>query len=76
MASTSCVGRPRTRSAHLPTEIPVAFKADRPRTKSVYKVKVKGNSKKKLSNKLRLRSIIRSRFPQFANSKSTRRPSS
>ena len=31
-----------------PTPIPVASKAARPRTKSVYKVKVKGNSKKKL----------------------------
>ena len=48
MASTSRAGRPRTRSAHLPTCIPVASKAAKPRAKSVYKAKVKGNSKKKL----------------------------
>ena len=36
------------RSAHLPKCIPVTSKAARPRAKSVYKVKVKGNSKKKL----------------------------
>ena len=49
-ASTSRAGRPRMRSAHLPTHIPVASKAARPRAKSVYKaqVKGKGNSKKKL----------------------------
>ena len=47
-ASTSRAGRPRTRSVHLPTCIPVASKAARPRAKSVYKAKVKGNSKKKL----------------------------
>ena len=47
-ASTSRAGRPRTRSAHLPTHIPVASKAARPRAKSVYKAKVKGNCKKKL----------------------------
>ena len=46
-ASTSRAGRLRTRSAHLPTCIPVASKAARPRAKSVYKAKVKGNSKKK-----------------------------
>ena len=44
MASTSRAGRPRTRSVHLSTHIPVACKAARPRAKSVYK----GNSKKKL----------------------------
>ena len=48
MASTSRAGRPRMRSAHLPTHIPVASKAAKPRAKSVYKAKVKGNSKKKL----------------------------
>ena len=52
MASTSRAGRPRmrSRSVHLPTHIPVAFKAANPRTKSVYKaqVKSKSNSKKKL----------------------------
>ena len=48
MASTSRAGRPRTRSVHLPTHIPVASKAARPRAKSVYKAKEKGNSKKKL----------------------------
>ena len=51
-ASTSRAGRPRMRSAsvHLPTHIPVASKAAKPRAKSVYKaqVKGKGNSKKKL----------------------------
>ena len=51
MASTSRAGRPRMRPVHLPTHIPVAFKAAIPRTKSVYKaqVKGKGNCKKKLS---------------------------
>ena len=48
MASTSRAGRPRTRSVHLPTCIPVASKAAKPRAKSVYKAKVKSNSKKKL----------------------------
>ena len=52
MASTSRSGRPRMRSvsAHLPTHIPVASKAAKPRAKSAYKVQVKGkgNSKKKL----------------------------
>ena len=47
-ASTSRAGRPRMRSLHLPACIPVAHKAARPRAKSVYKAKVKGNSKKKL----------------------------
>ena len=44
MASTSKAGRPRTRSrsVHLPTCIPVASKAARPRAKSVYKTQVKG----------------------------------
>ena len=50
MASTSRSHRPRMRSAHLPTHIPVASKAAKPRAKSVYKAKVKGKgtSKKKL----------------------------
>ena len=52
-ASTSRVGRPRTRSVHLPTCIPVTSKAAKPRVKSLskvvkYKAKVKGTSKKKL----------------------------
>ena len=51
-ASTFRAGRPRTRSVseHLPTHIPVASKAAKPRAKSVYKaqVKGKGDSKKKL----------------------------
>ena len=51
-ASTSRAGRPRIRSisVHLPTCIPVASKAAKPRAKSVYKaqVKGKGDSKKKL----------------------------
>ena len=51
-ASTSIAGRPRTRSrsAHLPTHIPIASKAAKPRAKSVYRaqVKGKGDSKKKL----------------------------
>ena len=46
-SSTSRAGRSGMRSAHLPTCIPVAPKAARPRAKSVYKAKVKGNSKKK-----------------------------
>ena len=47
---TSRPGRPRMRSAHLPTCIPVASKAPKPREKSVYKAQVKDedNSKKKL----------------------------
>ena len=52
MASTSRAGRPRmrSRSVHLPTHIPVASKATKPRAKSVYKaqVKGKGDSQKKL----------------------------
>ena len=42
-ASTSRVGRPRTRSqsVHLPTRIPIASKAVGPRTKSVQKTQVK-----------------------------------
>ena len=47
MASTSRVGRPRmtSQSVHLPTCIPVASKAVRPRTKSVHKTQVKGKGK-------------------------------
>ena len=43
-ASTSRAVRPRTRSrsAHLPTHIPIASKAVRPRAKSVQKTQVKG----------------------------------
>ena len=50
MASTSRAGRPRMRSVHLPTHIPITSKAAKPRVKSVYKAQVKGkvNSKKKL----------------------------
>ena len=52
MASTSRAGRPRmrSRSVHLPTRIPVASKAAKPRAKSVYKAQVKGKgySKKRL----------------------------
>ena len=57
-ASTSRAGRPRMRltSAHLPSHIPMAPKAVKPRTKSVQKTQVKGkgtgkgeNTKKKLS---------------------------
>ena len=48
MASASRVGRPRIRSVHLPTCIPVASKAGKPRPKSVYKAKINGTSKKKL----------------------------
>ena len=47
-ASTSRAGIPRTRSMHLPTHILVASKASKARAKSVYKAKVKGNSKKRL----------------------------
>ena len=44
MASTSGAGRPRmrSRSVHLPTHIPIASKAVRPRTKAVQKTQVKG----------------------------------
>ena len=42
MASTSRAGRPRTRSVHLSTHIPIASKAVRPRAKSVQKAQVKG----------------------------------
>ena len=47
MASTSRAGRPRmrSRSAHLPTCIPVASKAVRPRAKPVQKTQVKGKGK-------------------------------
>ena len=47
MASTSRAGRPkmRSRSVHLPTHIPVASKAVRPRAKSVQKTQVKGKGK-------------------------------
>ena len=43
-ASTSRVGRLRTRlgSVYIPTHIPVASKAVRPRAKSVQKTQVKG----------------------------------
>ena len=46
-ASTSRDGRPRTRSrsAHLPTQIPIASKAVRPRAQSVQKSQVKGKGK-------------------------------
>ena len=49
MASTSRAGRPRMglRSVHLPTCIPVASKAAKPRAKSVYKAEVKGKGDKK-----------------------------
>ena len=49
MASTSRAGRPRmsSRSVHLPTHIPVASKAVRPRAKSVQKPQVKGKGKDK-----------------------------
>ena len=60
-ASTSRAGRPRmrSRSVHLPSHIPMAPKAVRPRTKSVQKIQVKGKGKgtgkgkstKKKSNK-------------------------
>ena len=46
-ASTSRVGRPRTRSrsAHLPSHIPVAPKAGKPRTKSAQRTQAKGKGK-------------------------------
>ena len=46
-ASTSRAGRPRTRSrsAHLPSHIPIAPKAVRPRTKSALRTQVKGKGK-------------------------------
>ena len=57
MASTSRAGRPRmrSRSVHLPTHIPAASKAVRPRAKSVHKtqakVKGKGTGKGKSDKK-------------------------
>ena len=53
MASTSTAGRPRmrSRSVHLPTCIPVASKAAKPRARSVYKAQVKGKSDEKKSGK-------------------------
>ena len=52
-ASTSRAGRPRTssRSVQLPTCIPVASKASKPRAKSVCKAEVKGKSDKKKPGK-------------------------
>ena len=49
MVSTSRASRPRmrSRSVHLPTHIPVASKAAKPRAKSVYKAQVKGMGDKK-----------------------------
>ena len=49
MASTSRAGRPpmSSRSVHLPTHIPIASKAVRPRTKSVQKTQVKGKGTSK-----------------------------
>ena len=49
MASTSRAGRPRmrSRSVHLPTCIPVASKAAKPREKSAYKAQVKSKGDKK-----------------------------
>ena len=46
-ASTSRSGRPRmrSRSVHLPTRIPIASKAAKPRAQSVHKAQVKGKSK-------------------------------
>ena len=48
-ASMSRAGRPkmRSRSVHLPTCIPIASKAVRPRAKSVQKTQVKGKGKGK-----------------------------
>ena len=53
MASTSRAGRPRTRSrsVHLPTHIPVASKAVRPRGKSIHKTRVKGKGRGKSDKK-------------------------
>ena len=55
MASTSRAGRPRrrSRSVHLPSCIPVAPKAVKPRTKSAQRTQVKGNGagKGKSTNK-------------------------
>ena len=47
MPSTSRAGRPRTRSrsVHLPSHIPVAPKAAKPRTKSAQRTLAKGNGK-------------------------------
>ena len=47
MTLTSRAGRPRTRSrsVHLPSCIPIAPKAVRPRAKSAQKTQVKGKGK-------------------------------
>ena len=47
MTSTFRAGRPKTRSrsAHVPTHIPIASKAVRPRARSVQKTHVKGKGK-------------------------------
>ena len=46
-ASTSKAGRPkaRSRSVHLPTQIPIASKAGKPRALPVQKSQVKGKGK-------------------------------
>ena len=60
MASTSRAGRPRmrSRSAHLPTCIPIASKAAKPRAKSVHKAQVKGKSKGDSKKKLGKATIV------------------
>ena len=49
MASTSRASRPRkrSRSAHLPTCIPIASKEVRPRAQSIQKTQVKGKGRGK-----------------------------
>ena len=56
MASTSRTGRPRmrSRSVHLPSCIPIAPKAVRPRTKYAQGTQVKGKGKGKSTNKKKL----------------------
>ena len=60
MASTSRAGRPRTRSrsVHLPTHIPVASKAVRPRAKSVQKAQVKGKGKGQSAKKKSGKAVV------------------
>ena len=62
MASTSRVGKPRmrSRSVHLPTCIPVASKAVRPRAQSVQKsqVKGKGTGKAKVQRKKSGKAVV------------------
>ena len=60
-ASTSRAVRPRTRlrSVHLPTCIPIASKAVRPRAQSVQKTQVKGKGKVQVKAKVQRNSQVK-----------------